>query len=444
VPTDPVSAATARRSGSTSIPRMPLNVSAAAARRFLVRRHLLAPARSLPADPESVMAVFERLGSVQFDPLGVAGRNHDLVLHARVADYDPAWTDHLLYERRALFETYNKMLSLLPTSELPWFRHSWDRLGGIHADGAFVRHGETVEHVLALIRERGPMSTLDFERRPLVGWYWGPTNEVRAALEALSEAGVVGLARREGNRRYFDLTERLYPPALLELRPSVREQVRHKLLSRYRANGLLGESGEYTLWYGTGRGRRTADDPPDALIRSELRDELVAAGELVPVTVEGVRGTRFVVASEVPLLEAAVTEVETGSEFDGATVAFVAPLDSFAWDRELLRRLFDFDYVWEVYVPAAKRRWGYYVLPILYGDRFVGRFEPRIERSENRLRVIAAWWEPGFDPRRDPRFVRAMRDALAAYLRFGRVASIDWAPALSPERRLFGVRPRGA
>jgi uncharacterized protein len=421
-----------------------LEVSAMAARRFLVRRHLLAPARSLPAGPGSVMAVFERLGSVQFDPLGVAGRNHDLVLHARVADYDPGWTDHLLYERRALFETYNKMLSLLPTSELPWFRHSWDRLGGIHADDAFVRYGETVDRVLGLIRVRGPMSTLDFARGPTVDWYWGPTNEVRAALEALTEAGVVGLARRDGNRRYFDLTERLYPPELLEQRPSVREQVRHKLLSRYRANGLLGEGGEYTLWYGTGRGRRTADDPPDALVRSELRDEMVRAGELVPVGVEGVRGTRYVVTSDVPLLVAAAGEVEAGGAFDDATVAFIAPLDSLAWDRELLRRLFAFDYVWEVYVPAARRRWGYYVLPILHGDRFVGRFEPRIERAAGRLRVIAAWWEPGFDPRRDEGFVRAMRDALAAYLRFGRVTSIDWAPGLARERRLFGVRPRGS
>ena len=92
-----------------------LPVSAAAARRFLVRRHLLAPPRALPAGLDGVRAVFARLGSIQFDPLAVAGRNHDLVLHARVRDYDPAWTNALLYERRELFETYNKMLSLLPT-----------------------------------------------------------------------------------------------------------------------------------------------------------------------------------------------------------------------------------------------------------------------------------------------------------------------------------------
>ena len=93
-----------------------MKVSADAARRFLVARQLLAPARSLAAGPDAVLEVFRRLGSVQFDPLAVAGRNHDLVLHARVADYDPAWCE-LLYERREIFEAYNKGLSLVPTSE---------------------------------------------------------------------------------------------------------------------------------------------------------------------------------------------------------------------------------------------------------------------------------------------------------------------------------------
>jgi uncharacterized protein YcaQ len=390
------------------------------------------------------MAVFDRLGSVQFDPLGVAGRNHDLVLHARVAHYDPAWTDELLYERRWLFETYNKMLSILPTSELPWFRRSWDRFEDVHAADAFVRYRDTVAHVLELIRQRGPMSSLDFERRAAVDWYWGPTNEVRAALESLSEAGVVGVARREGNRRFFDLTERLYPPELLERRPPIREQVRHMLLSRYRANGLLGEGGEASLWYGTGRARRGPGDPPDAIVRSELRDGLVAAGELVPVTIEGVRGPRYIVAADRGHLDGAIAETSRGRAFEGASVAFLAPLDPLAWDRDLLRRLFGFDYVWEVYVPAAKRRWGYYVLPILFGDRFVGRFEPRIHRAAGRLRILGAFWERDFDPGRADGFVPAMREALAAYLRFGAVRTIDWAASLSRERRLFGTRPKGA
>ena len=419
-----------------------LIVSAAGARRFLALRHLLAPARSLPAGPDGVMAAFARLGSVQFDPLGVAGRNHDLVLHARVADYDPAWTDELLYGRRALFETYNKMLSLLPTAELPWYRQAWDRFADEHRDAAFVRHAETVEHVLALIRERGPMSSLDFQRRAAVDWYWGPTNEVRAALEALSEAGVISLHRREGNRRYFDLTERLYPAELLAVRPAPRDQVRHRLLSRYRAHGLLGEGGQAELWYGTGKARREPADAPDAYVRAELRAELVATGELVPVDVEGVRGTRFVLGEEAGVLTEAAAEADAGTPLREPSVAFLAPLDPLAWDRDLLRRLYGFDYVWEVYVPAPKRRWGYYVLPVLFGDRLVGRIEPRIDRAERLVRILGAWWEPGFDPRAAEGFADATRAALGAYLRFAGARRLEWAPTLSRERRLFGSAPR--
>ena len=124
-------------------------------------------------------------------------------------------------------------------------------------------------------------------------------------------------------------------------------------------------------------------------------------------------------------------------------MTFLAPLDPFVWDRDLLRNLFDFDYVWEVYVPEHKRRWGYYVLPILFGDRLVGRIEPRIDRAAGTVRVLGLWWEEWFDPRAADGFVPAMRAALAAYLRFGGVRSLEWAAHLGSARRLFGIRPRG-
>src|SRR5919199_4369967 len=123
-----------------------MDVSAEAARRFLVARHLLAPARALEGGPDAVLEVFRRLGSIQFDPLSVAGRNHDVVLHARVADYEPRWTEELLYERRELFEAYNKGLSLLPTSELPWYRVSWDLNAPRMESRILAKHPETVAH----------------------------------------------------------------------------------------------------------------------------------------------------------------------------------------------------------------------------------------------------------------------------------------------------------
>ncbi len=414
-------------------------IDRATARRFLVTRHLLAPARTAPPGPAGVLEVVRRLGSIQFDPLAVAGRNHDLVLHARVRDYDPAWTEHLLYGTRDLFEIWNKGLSIVPTAELPYYRVFWDTHHARHSGGAWTRYAATVDMILERIRAEGPLCSLDFEPGPKIPWGWGPTAETRAMLEALADGGVLGLARRDGNRRYLDLVERLFPEHLLAFHPDPRSQRLHKLLSRYRANGLLGVKGSPPeLWMGIAKTRRTADDPPDAIIREELRDQLVADGEIWPVEVEGLRGARYVLGEELDLLD----EVDAAGELGAApSVSLIGPLDPIAWDRDLLRDLFDFDYVWEVYTPEPRRRWGYYVLPLLFGDRLVGRIEPRIDRAEGTVRILGCWWEPGFDPARAEGFVDAMRDALAAYLRFAGARTLGWAPSLGRERRLIGVRP---
>ncbi|HVL53339.1 MAG TPA: crosslink repair DNA glycosylase YcaQ family protein [Vitreimonas sp.] len=397
-------------------------ISPAAARRFLVLRHFLAPPRSLPPEKESVMRVIARLGSLQFDPLEVAGRNHDLVLLSRIAGYRRSWTDELLYRDRRLYETYNKMLSLVPTAELPFYRLTWDVNRLAHDGGAFDEHAPLVEELLGRIRDRGPLSSTDLAPRAMIDWYWRPTNQVRAILEALAEAGSLALARRDGNRRVYDLVERLFPAELLAQRPPEREQRLHKLLSRYRAHGLLGAGGAGELFTGTGR---TAAD------RAVLRSELVDRGAIVPVSVDGLRRERFVIAEDLPLLDRSVEEL--AGEGDGRTarpggqnrgVAFLAPLDPLAWDRDLLRQLFGFDYVWEVYVPAARRRWGYYVLPVLWGDRLVGRIEPRIDRRSGTLRVVGLWWEDEFDPLEAPGFVVAFGEALEAHRRFADVRRV--------------------
>lgn len=407
-------------------------ISRAVARRFLAIRHFLAPPRALPAEPASVMSVVERIGSLQFDPLEVAGRNHDLVLLARIDGYRRAWTDSLLYESRELYEAYNKGLSLLPTRELPWHRYAWDRVHAQHADGVFVSHAELVDELLARIRRDGPLAATDVETRGSIDWYWRPTNEVRAVLEALAEAGILGLARRDGNRRVYDLAERLFPAEVLADRSrSRREQVRHRLLSRYRAHGMLGRSGgQAELWLGLGKAQPDPDDPEHAghPPRAEVRAELEASGALVAVQVDGVRGERLIVGDELPILDAAEREVAAGvgPGGNGHGVAFLAPLDPLVWDRAFLRACFDFDYLWEVYVPAAKRRWGYYVLPVLYGDRLVGRIEPRIDRKAGRLRILGAWWEDGFDPLADERFLDGLAAAIDAHRRFGGVARLGW------------------
>jgi len=399
-----------------------VKVSADAARRFLVARHFLAPARSLAGGPEAVLEVFRTFGSIQFDPIAVAGRNHDLVLHARVAGYEPAWCE-LLYERREIFEATNKALSFVPTSEFPWFRHVMGRKGPRFHAAALADNAAVAEHVLDRIRAEGPLSSRDFEREssPTKDWFGMPENAVRAVLEAYTVTGVIGLARRDGRLRYYDLLERLLPAEVLARNAPEQEQLRHKMLSRYRAHGLLG----------TGGAGGTFDRIAAPRERNEVRKELIELGALVPVEVEGVRGKRLVLPEELELLQAPPER--------RGTVAFIAPFDALLWDTGLLASLFGFEYVWEGFFKAEKRRWGYYVLPIVFGDRFVGRIEPRIDGA--RVEVLNLWWEDGFAPRRADGFVDAMRDALRAYLRFAGAERIDWAFHLAEEKRLFLTGP---
>jgi uncharacterized protein len=455
---------------------MAYHVSLAVARRFLAIRHLVAPPRALPPDAASVMAVVDRLGSLQFDPLEVAGRNHDLVLQARIGGYRRELTDELLYGRRLLFEGYNKSLNLLPTRELPYYRIAWQTGADGWAGRLLVEQAPLAQKLLAEIEAHGPRSSTDFERGESIDWWWGPTTAVRAVLEAFAVSGRLGLARRDGNRRYYDLIERLFPTDLLAVRVPEREQRLHKLLSRYRAHGLLGSSGSGELWLGIG----------PAALRAQLRAELVERGELVAATVDGLKGQRFIVADELPLLAQAEREVAAvavaATQVSGVDVAaeaagpanaagaagaaggagaaaepketpkadaardrpgdgpagasFLAPLDPILWDREALEPFYDFEYRWEVYTPANKRRWGYYVLPILFGDRLVGRIEPRFDRAAQSVRILGLSWEAGFDPIEEPGFVDAFAEALTAYLAFGAADTVA-RPAGAANAALF-------
>ena len=372
-----------------------------------------------------MLEVFRKLGSVQFDPLAIAGRTHDLVLHARVADYEPGWCD-LLYERREIFEAYNKGLSLVAVSEFPWFRGILSR----NPARTLAENSAVAERVLERVRAEGPLSALDFERErgTTTDWFGLPTNTVRDVLEAYSVTGVLGLARRDGNRRYYDLIERLLPADVLAHEIPLHEQLLHKLLSRYRAHGLLGAGAGADIFGGLGPAK---PDPqlPGYPGRHALRDELVERGALVPVDVEGLRGKRLVLPEDVPLLEAPPEPPPS--------VAFLPPFDPLIWDRKVLASLFGFEYVWELFLPPAKRRWGWYVLPILFRDHFVGRIEPRIDRAEGRVDVLNLWWEDDFAPRKAEGFVDAMGDALRAYLQFAGATRLAWPPHLGVEKRLF-------
>ncbi len=410
----------------------PIELSARAARRFLVDRHFLSSPRSLPAEPHSVLSVVERLAVLQFDPLEVPGaRNHDLVLHARIRDYRRGWCEAWLYgPDRRLIEVYNKSLNMVPMAELPHYRLTWVRHAEEYGAGILREHADAVADILATIEARGPLTTADFAHHSRsVDWWWAPTRASRAILEALFVSGRVGIARREGNRRFYDLIERIVPAEILDRTETDELAAKHRLLSRYRSIGLSRPSAGNDVMIGTGAG-------PE---RRRHTLEMADAGVLVPVQVEGHKQLLYAPAAERPALTAA----ESAAPIAEPRVTFLAALDPFMWDRGLVRDLFGFEYLWEVYVPEPKRRWGYYVLPILFGDRLVGRIEPRYERATRSLRILGIWWEEGFAPRAAEAFVEQMRAALGDYMSFVGAKTVEWAPATGGARRLFGsIKPR--
>lgn len=410
----------------------PVRLTREQARRYLVLHHGLAPPRSLPARAKSVLDVVKRLSILQFDPLEVPGaRNHDLVLHARIDGYRREWCEQWLYgSDRRLFEIYNKSLNIVPMDELPYHRISWERYVERYEEGILTAQADVVHNILQRIADEGPLSTAAFaDHAHSVDWWWAPTRVARAVLEALFVIGRVGVARREGNRRYYDLIERLVPDELMKRHEGQEEGMLHRLVTRFRATGLTSPAANAEVMLTTGK----------APERARLTAELVERGELIPVEIEGVKAVRYAPSRGRALMQTAIDD----GPLAHPRVTFIAPLDSLLWDRRVLRDVWEFEYIWEVYVPEPKRRWGYYVLPILFGDRLVGRFEPRFDRSTKTLRVLGVWWEKGFSPGKADGFVPQMRAALRDYRRFVGATSVEWAPPARGAGRLLGTLKRG-
>jgi uncharacterized protein YcaQ len=372
----------------------PLRVSKAAARRFLAERHMLLPPRQLPASKGSVLALVERLGSLQFDPVDLAGRSHEIVCHARIDGFEPRWVDELLYAKvpahRALVEQYNGVLVIVPTSELPYYRRGTDRRRERYwRDGTYKRLKPWADTIMQRITNEGALSSADFGPSKSVEWSWGKTPAYRAALEMLQLAGLLHLARREGSRRWFDLAERLIPRNVLERRVSEEEQIEHTFLARHRDLGLASANG---VW--------VQNDWP--LKRKELVQRLVSRGALLEIEIAGLPGVWRIPGPERFALEAAMraTAGTRPSAADPNAVTLLSPLDPLIHDRKRLEALYNFHYRWEIYTPERKRIFGPYAMPIHAGDQIVGRIQLHRDARVNgaSLSVDDLWWERGARP----------------------------------------------
>ncbi|WP_233277382.1 DNA glycosylase AlkZ-like family protein [Paenibacillus durus] len=366
------------------------DVSKRQAAHFLLKHQRLGPYR-LPGGKASVYRYIRHVNCIQYDPLNITGHNHELVLQARIPGFVPGFAQELLYKDRLLLDGWDKNMSIYCTEDWPYFRRLRDSAAARHGSNEAVM--ALVHKVRAEIAARGPLSSLDLDFKDKVDWAWAPARLSRAALESMYYWGELSIHRRVHTRRYYDFTANLLPEVLLaEPEPNRAEESYHDwyVLRRIGAIGLLwNRSGDG--WLGIS-GLKSGE-------RAAAIRRLLLADSIREVRVEGIKPPLYVRTSDASDLETILNGRPGDNPFEtGHYAAALAPLDNLIWDRELTRQLFGFHYRWEVYKPAGERSYGYYVLPLLYNDRFAARFEPVLNRASCELVIRNWWWEAGEGP----------------------------------------------
>ena len=364
---------------------------------------------------------------LQLDPLGIMARAQDLMLHSRVIDYRLDDWARLTYDRRRFFD-WGGWLAVRPMDEMPYWRNLMrrERMSARWREVEHEYHAAIVE-MRAALRERGTLANRDFamHTRVRTDSYRGRKDSA-VALYYLWRVGEAMVHHRERFERVYALTETIVPPGLLE-EASDAETDDFMRRKHVAFEGITTLSGSYAMY-----------SPGERKTVIEWRKRAVDDGELIELLVEGWRGPRWALASDRDAIEAVAAgrvprawrprETTTHEE-----ATFLAPLDPVS-ARKRAKPLFDFDYIWEVYTPAPKRKFGYYALPVLWGDRLVARFDGRFDRSRSSLAILGLWLEDD-GLAADDAFAEALGCGMARFGRFLGADTLDVASVPQPAIR---------
>ncbi len=386
-----------------TVPTLP---AADAARLFLDAQGLLADPTH-KATPAALKRILERLAFVQLDTIQVLARAHDLILRARLETYAPAQLQALVEKERLLFEGFTHDASLIP---LRWYNHWKPRFrrdeARMKAHAWWQHHfrgadgGEVVNAVKARITEEGPLMSKDFEHAEKRGPWWGWKPQ-KAALDFLWRSGELAVPRRVNFHKVYDLAERVYPEHHGAPEP---EREAHVAWACEEAASRLviftpKELAEFFAAIETTEARAWCE-------------AAAKAGRLEAVRVEDANGDQPQMAFALPDWRMRLTKAAPPPE----GLRLLAPFDPVIRDRARCLRRFGFDYRFEAFVPPPKRVHGYFVLPILEGERLIGRLDAKTHRDQAWLEVRGLWWEPGIKPTRAR--LRALDEALGKLAAF--------------------------
>jgi uncharacterized protein len=375
---------------------MILHISRDEARRFLASYHF---------KPADLPGVIDRLGTVQYDPLNPVGRNADLVFQARIRGYQVDDWQIAAYTDRLLYDAWDKMACLVPVSDWPMRALVREKFRPYHDREILAADPEGAAKILATIDEQGPLSSLEFEDRTRFGEQgsWAGTTRTKRILRSLWACGELVTHHRQGGRHYYERPQRVIPEQYFEETPLVDEIAYYRwiLMRRYQSTGILRSTAEAAVWSACS----------EASKRKLALAQLLEEGLLTQLQIDKLAGPYYIHTSALKFFDEPPSNPR---------VIFLGPLDSLLWDRKSLLQIFDFDYVWEVYKPAEQRKWGYYVLPVFYGDRFVARVDSRLDKGI--WTISRWWWEPDITP--DADLLAALRIAIEDFLRYLRADGV--------------------
>jgi len=395
-------------------PLSPLSINPAIRRRFILGRQGLWPGRRW-AGKQGTAEALRQAEAIQIDPVSIVAQSNDIALWGRVLDYQPDDLQALAYEERLFFD-YGGALFFYPMTELPYWRVLMARIRANGRWSAFMQdHPALLEEVRAELRARGPLRGREFDGKKVAAYR--SSKDTGLALYALWITGELMTHGRYGRERIYDFTENIAPTGLLHTADAAEAE------AYFLRKGLAeqGLSSARTFRSMLKEVRGTAVDLTGA--RAAL-ERLVAAGEIEALQVEEQKEPLYYLAEDRSLLEALLHgETPAGWQPAGPTteeeVVFLSPLERVS-ARGRARELFDFNYVWEIYKPEVQRLYGPYTLPILYGDRLVGRMDARHDRPSRMLVLNGLWLEEWFTP--DEAFAAALRGGLA---RFGAMLGVE-------------------
>ena len=381
------------------------------ARRFILgKQGLLGSHRFV--GKEGALQYIQQAGCIQYDPVDVCGKNAELTLQSRVKGFTRSMLADLLYVDRLLVDYSDKELSIWSREDWPYFS-GYRAMSKVHGAG-FEGIPELEARAIAFIREHGPVSSDTLPIEGKIYWHssmhWSghwqnQSNAARSVLEQLYTDGVLLIHHKSGSRKYYDLAERYFSPELLNAENPCPDDM---ALLQWRIKRRVGAVG--MLW------NRRSDAWLGINMSTEQRNfainALEADGIIVKAEVESIRSPLFFLAEDIPLMEA----VRQGVLDTKPRLEFLAPLDPMLWDRKLVEALWDYHYKWEIYTPVNQRKYGYYVLPILYGDKFVGRIEAAADRKAATLVVRNIWYEDGV--KQTKKLARAIEGACRRLAKF--------------------------